>query len=114
MEDENEFQTEHNLADAFASSARPTLSVDVALYQSYLDDTDLSEAQKDEFLRALWAVVVSFVELGFEVHPLQQVGGKGEVEIAPYAETCLNTGSKAKQIEHEGVRSLQLDGMDVK
>ena len=53
-------------------NARPALTLDVALYQQYLDDADLSEAEKREFLETLWSVIVGFVDLGFGVHPLQQ------------------------------------------
>ncbi|MFA3920698.1 hypothetical protein [Ruegeria hyattellae] len=60
----------------FDTSANPILSVDVERYQQYLDDTDLSEAEKAEFLQSLWQVIISFVELGFGVHPLQEVCGK--------------------------------------
>jgi hypothetical protein len=45
---------------------------DYALYESYLADSGLSDAEKQEFLNALWAIIVSFVDLGFGVHPLQQ------------------------------------------
>lgn len=64
---------ENSLAGRFDASARPVLSVDVTKYQALLDDPNLSEAQKEEFLRALWSIVVTFVELGFGVHPLQEV-----------------------------------------
>lgn len=64
---------ENSLAGRFDASARPVLTVDVEKYQALLDDPSLSEAQKEEFLRALWSIVVTFVELGFGVHPLQEV-----------------------------------------
>ena len=51
---------------------RPTLTLDVSLYESYLQDSDLSEDQKREFLEALWSVIVGFVDLGFGLHPVQQ------------------------------------------
>lgn len=60
----------------FDASTKPTMAVDVERYQRYLDDTDLTEAEKKEFLQALWNVIISFVELGFGVHPLQEVCGK--------------------------------------
>ena len=49
------------------------LTLDVALYQHYLDNSDLSDEDKHEFLHALWNLVCEFVMLGFEVHPLQQI-----------------------------------------
>ena len=64
------------LGSTFDGAARPVLAVDVEKYQSWLDDSGLSEAQKKEFLQAVWSMVVTFVELGFGVHPLQEVCGK--------------------------------------
>lgn len=66
----------NRLAKDFDASARPTLTVDVRRYQSLIDDPALSEAQKEEVLRALWSIVVTFVELGFGVLPLQEVCGQ--------------------------------------
>ncbi len=60
----------------FDASAKPILKVDVERYQSYLDGADMTEAQKEEFLQSLWKIIVGFVELGFGVHPLQEVCGK--------------------------------------
>ncbi|RLK00689.1 hypothetical protein [Ruegeria conchae] len=60
----------------FDTSTKPTLSVDVERYQHFLDESDLTEVQKAEFLQSLWNIMMSFVELGFGVHPLQEVCGK--------------------------------------
>lgn len=51
---------------------KPTLSIDVELYQHYLDDSGLSEAEKKELLETLWGIVCEFVMMGFNVHPVQQ------------------------------------------
>lgn len=48
------------------------LTIDYALYERYLDDCDLTDEQKREFLDNLWNFIVCFVDLGFGVHPLQQ------------------------------------------
>ena len=55
------------------SHKAPSLTIDYALYQKYLDNSDMSDVHKCEFLDALWLIIVSFVDLGFGVHPLQQV-----------------------------------------
>ncbi|MBL1438169.1 MAG: hypothetical protein COB08_018450 [Rhodobacteraceae bacterium] len=55
------------------NSNPPTLTIDWELYGKYLDESDLSDTEKREFLETLWSIVVSFVDLGFGVHPLQQV-----------------------------------------
>lgn len=76
MNDELPTVAQGSLADSFDKSARPVLAVDIRKYQTLLDRSDLNEKQKEEFLRALWSIVVTFVELGFGVHPLQEVCGK--------------------------------------
>lgn len=50
----------------------PSLTIDWDLYGSYLADSDMSDEQKREFIQTLWNIVVSFVDLGFGVHPIQQ------------------------------------------
>ena len=54
------------------TSNKPTLSIDVELYQHYLDNSGLSEAQKVELLETMWGIVCEFVMMGFNVHPVQQ------------------------------------------
>ena len=49
-----------------------SLAIDYAAYEEYLANSDLSDEQKQEFLDCLWSIIVSFVDLGFGVHPLQQ------------------------------------------
>lgn len=53
-------------------NTKPTLTVDVEYYQRYLDDSDLTDAQKQELLETLWSIVSEFVMMGFDVHPVQQ------------------------------------------
>jgi hypothetical protein len=54
----------------------PTLTIDWELYASYLEESDLDDDQKREFIETLWSIVVSFVDLGFGIDPTQQVCGK--------------------------------------
>ena len=51
---------------------RPVLTIDYEKYAHFLEDSDLTEEQKQEFLQTLWNIVVEFVSLGWGVHPLQQ------------------------------------------
>lgn len=76
MKDEVKTTVPTGLSEHFASSSQRTLSIDVAKYQAFLDGSGLAPEQKEEFLRAMWSIVVTFVELGFGVHPLQQVEGQ--------------------------------------
>lgn len=49
------------------------LKLDVEKYLGQLKDWDVSEKQKSEFIAALWRLLLSFAELGFEIHPAQYV-----------------------------------------
>lgn len=64
------------LSEQFSVASRPIITVDVEKYQGYLDGSGLSQAQKEEVLQAMWLIIVSFVELGFGVHPAQEACGK--------------------------------------
>lgn len=50
------------------------LTIDVAKYDAYLADADLTEVERRQVLEALWSIIVAFVDLGFEVHPAQTCG----------------------------------------
>lgn len=55
-----------------ATGKPPVLTLDVSLYEDYLENSDLTDEQKREFLQALWIIMVGFVDLGFGIHPVQQ------------------------------------------
>lgn len=77
---------------ALNAASTPSLGIDTAKYQAYLDDPSLSEDQKEEIVTALWSIIVAFVDLGFGVHPLQDVI---EQEACGKAEQMLDvTGNK--------------------
>lgn len=58
-----------NIIPDIAAGRRPTLTLDVALYESYLDGSGLSEEERRALLEDLWAIIVGFVDLGFAVEP---------------------------------------------
>lgn len=58
---------------ASREDGQSVVTVDYERYEHFLEDTDLSETQKREFLEALWRIVVGFVDLGYGVHPVQSV-----------------------------------------
>lgn len=41
-------------------------------YRRFLEGVDWTETQKDEFTQALWCLIVSVVDLGFGLNPIQQ------------------------------------------
>lgn len=70
----------------FNVAAKPRLEIDIEKYQAYLDGSDLTPAQKEDFLRALWSIMVACVDLGFGVHPVQQACGQVEKTLDPRAQ----------------------------
>ena len=52
--------------------APPVITVDYEKYEHFLENADLSEDRKREFIETLWRIIVGFVDLGFGVHPAQQ------------------------------------------
>ena len=52
---------------------RPALVLDLSLYETYLADAEIPEEQRRALLETLWQIVVGFVDLGFDLHPVQQV-----------------------------------------
>ena len=48
-----------------------TLTLDVDYYQSFLDDVDIPDDQKQEFIETLWNIMVQFVDMGFGIEPIQ-------------------------------------------
>ena len=73
MKDMNSANKTPTISKTFAASSQRVLTVDVERYQSYLDGMDVSDERKEEFLRALFSIVMTFAELGFGVSPTQQV-----------------------------------------
>lgn len=51
----------------------PSLNVDWEVYAQMLDASDMSDAQKQEYIETIWSIVVSFVDLGFGLNSVQQV-----------------------------------------
>ncbi len=52
------------------------LTLDVEKYEHYLANADMTEAEKQEFLQALWDIIVSFVDMGFGIEPTQTACGQ--------------------------------------
>lgn len=50
----------------------PTLTLDVTQYDHYLENSDLTEAEKQEFLQMMWDIICNFVMLGFDVQDVDK------------------------------------------
>lgn len=77
--------------EADHANGRPVVTFDVSRYEHFLEDQGLSAEQKRAMLEALWSIIVSFVDLGFGVHPLQQARGQ---------QACGQNGDE--ESEHSG------------
>lgn len=103
-----------SLADNFDASARSIVTVDVEKYQSWLDGSDFSDEQKEEFLQSLWSMVVSFVELGFGVHPLQEICGQdGEDRTARPKRDFDQVKSEKQDTKKRSEDLSHVDGLEV-
>ncbi len=71
------------LGMALENTSKTTVEVDIRKYQAWLDDPDLSDEQKEQIVKALWQIIICFVDLGFGVSPLQVACGQlSEIEGA--------------------------------
>ena len=48
------------------------LEVDVEKYLHYTRAFDLPEDQQAQLIEAMWQIMKAFVDIGFEIHPVQQ------------------------------------------
>lgn len=118
MDDNQTTALENPLSESVPS--RPVLTIDYALYEEHLEGADLSDVQKQEFLDALWSIIVGFVDLGFGVHPLQQIPSDTcgqEVDLTSLMASDVISSSKGKSLKqfekaadrHTGNRAGNID-----
>ena len=48
------------------------MRLDIKKYLHYMDDLDLSQDQKEAYIRTIWGLMESSADKEFEVHPVQQ------------------------------------------
>jgi hypothetical protein len=80
-------------AAPLATSA-PALSLDWELFGTYLEASDLTDAQKREFIETLWSLVVNFVDLGLGLHPLQLIAGNSCEQRAEIVSSDMTSNQK--------------------
>ncbi len=61
---------------------RPKASIDWETYLPLIEDEDIPDEQKRELIETLWWIMLAFVDLGFDLHPVQQ--GCGELPDLPH------------------------------
>jgi hypothetical protein len=57
------------------------VEVDLAKYQSFIDDPSLTPEQREDVIKTIWSIIINFVDLGFGVHPMQEVCGKDDTDL---------------------------------
>jgi len=77
------------------NDAPPTLDVDLMTFAHHLDESGLSEDEKQEFLGIFWKLVMAFVDLGYGVNATQ-----------------MACGHLTKSFEKEGVLALDSVQLD--
>ncbi|TYC51889.1 hypothetical protein FMN50_20225 [Rhodobacterales bacterium] len=78
------------------------LQVDFEKYMHFLDDPSISDDQKQEFLETIWSILLQFVDLGFGIHPMQQVIEEFDLNIIEENEDMIdNKNDTDKGIQKE-------------
>lgn len=85
-------------------TAPPKLTIDWDAYLPFFEDEDIPEEQKRELIEALWSIMVSFVDLGFGIHPAQQVCGKDVSLPEPMRPDVLDLEDTRTPFEHAAGR----------
>lgn len=78
-------ETQISKTDADNAIPYPALTMDWDIFGDFLDNSNLSDDEKREFAETIWYIVVTFVDLGFGIEPVQQAlqaGGKDKPKVA--------------------------------
>lgn len=103
-------RADDDIGPASAPPKRPVITLDVSLYETYLEDSGMTDDQKRQFLEALWSIIVGFVDLGFGVHPVQQAlesGSKGPAPESGGRDAARPAPAHQEEKDNEQTRSLR-------
>ena len=75
---------------------RPSLTCDWQEWAEYLDHFDASDTTKREMIETIWAIVVTFVDLGWDVDPGKNCGQTLDLNAA-LAKAVLNSTEKKEE-----------------
>lgn len=78
-----------------------TLTLNTAKYQHLLDTCDLTDAEKQAFLAALWQVIVAFVDLGFSVEPCEELAENQTLEASDMVHLTHVPNDTRNEAAHE-------------
>ena len=51
------------------------MHLNIKKYQHYIDHLDLTQRQKEQFIKTVWGMMESSVDQAFGLHPVQQIRG---------------------------------------
>lgn len=87
------------------------MSLDVEKYRHYLDGYQISEEEKTELIKNVWAIMEGFVDQAFGKHPIQQCGRALEHNhLQDPSESIESAGhqplNKKKPIRYEDLKKI--------
>jgi hypothetical protein len=68
----------------------PSIQFDAEEFWHFVENYDLSDDQKREYLETVWSIIIGFVDLGFGIHPIQAACGKLTENFSKTALTAPN------------------------
>ena len=93
--DNNDRNKEYETPTTDILKRKPTVEIDVDYYQSIIDDPGVSEARKRELIAIIGRIVIQFIDIGFDVHPVQQA----QNTQADNTERLKHTNQTEKELE---------------
>lgn len=60
-------------ASTLAKPPNRITEVDVVRFQKALDDSDMTDAEKAEYLQIIWTIILELADMGCGLHPLNSV-----------------------------------------
>lgn len=106
LENEIDGLEQPELCDEAITSPR-TLTLDVKKYEHFFEDEDYSDQQKQDYLQALWSILVTFIHLGVEVRPVAEDCGKptDRNDLGPDTASTV-VRSKSQNLNSKFVRAV--------
>lgn len=84
----------------------PALHFDLDEYRKYIEGENLTDAQAEELLSALWLIVTSFVDLGFGLHPVQHVLDGRKKTLATDSAPGLGSSRTRKKQQNKAAKAF--------
>mgnify|MGYP001607677352 CR=1 FL=1 len=89
----------------------PNMSLDIEKYRHYLAGYQISEEEKTELIKNVWAILEGFVDHAFGRHPIQQCGRPLEHnDLQGPSESIESAGNqplnKKKPIRYEDLKRI--------